>query len=92
MRAFVLLGFSVWVLVLVAAWIIRDLMSPQWWLVSGAVFWWLYRLTSYAHDPNPLDRPPNPGPLRLVNMIVANAAVLSFAAAVFHLIYRFTAQ
>ena len=86
------LGLSVWVLILVAASMIRDLLSPQWWVVSGAVFWWLYRLTSYVHSEDPLDRPPNPGPLRVVNMIVANVSVLSFAAAVFTLIYRFTAQ
>ena len=88
MRTFVLLGVLVWALILLAAWIGRDLMALPWWVVSGVVFGLLHRLTSHANAENPLDRPPNPVPLRVVNTIAGNAAVLSFAAAIFSLLFR----
>ena len=83
----ILLGVSVWALVLVAAWIVQDVMSTPWWVVSGVVFKMLHKLTSYAYAKNPLDSPPNPVPLRVVNATAGNAAVLSFAAAVFSLLF-----
>ena len=87
MRVFILFSVSVWALVLVAAWIVRDVMSPPWWVVSGVVFKMLHKLTSHAYAENPLDRPPNSVPLRVVNTIAGNATVLSFAAAVFSLLF-----
>ena len=75
------------ILIFVAAWGVRDVMSLPWWVVSGAVFQLLCKLTSYAYAENPLDKPSNPVPLRMVNAIVGNAAVLSFAAAIFSLLF-----
>ena len=81
-----LLGVSTWAMVLVVAWVVRGVLAPQWWLVSGVVFRLLYNLTSYANAPNPLDRPPNPGPLRIVNMLAGNMSVLSFVAAAYNVL------
>lgn len=79
-----MLGF---ILSLVVAWFIRDVMPPFLWVLIGVVFLCFYKLTSYAYAKNPLDRPPNPLPLQTVNMLVGNTATVSFAAAVFSLLF-----
>ena len=69
------------------AWFVRGLMAWPWWIAVWIVSQVLHRRTAFAHSPEPVDRPLNPHPLRIVNNVCGIVGDISFAAAVLSLIF-----
>lgn len=74
-------------IVLLIAWFVRGLIAWPWWIVVWIVSQVLHRGTAFAHSPDPVDRPLNPTPLRIVNNVCGIVGDISFAATVLSLIF-----